>query len=167
VAERTLALPELAAARGVLACLSFGTELDTWGLVERLARQGRAIFVPRAAPRDGRLHVHPWPCELVTLHFGLRQPARGAPELADDEVDAALDAVLVLGLAFDHRGFRLGHGRGYFDRFFARHAIPGIGLAFETQLVDRLPVEPHDMAMRCVVTETSLVRGGAAPPRAL
>jgi len=161
VAERALAQPELARARGVLACLSFGAEIDTWRLVERLLAEGRAVYVPRADPRDGRLHVHPWPCPLETLTFGLRQPPRGAPELAEEEVDAALDAVLVLGLGFDRRGIRLGHGRGYFDRFFARHPVAGIGLAFEEQLVDRLPAEPHDLPMRVVVGARTLVRPGA------
>lgn len=146
----------------MLACLSFGAEIDTWRLVERLGAQGRELFVPRADPRDGHLHVHPWPCPLETLRFGLRQPPRGAPELAADAIDATVEAVLVLGVGFDRRGFRLGHGRGYFDRFFARHPLPGIGLAFEAQLVERLPVEPHDLPMRVVVSERSLVRPDAA-----
>lgn len=153
VADRVLELPEIARARGLLACLSFGSELDTWALVDRLRDQGRTIYVPRADPADRRLHVHPYPCELRTLSFGLRQPPRSAPELADEEVDEVIDGVLVLGLGFDRRGHRLGYGGGYFDRFLAGRSFPAIGLAYHLQLLDELPHEPHDVPMATVVTE--------------
>jgi 5-formyltetrahydrofolate cyclo-ligase len=162
-AARAFELPELARAGRVLACLSFGSEPDTWPLVGRLLEAGREVFVPRADPRDGRLHVHRYPCRLETLSFGLRQPPRGTPELAPEAIDATLDVALVLGLAFDRRGFRLGHGRGYFDRFFARHRVPGLGLAYDWQLLDRLPAEPHDRPMRVVVTDAAVVRPDEEP----
>jgi 5-formyltetrahydrofolate cyclo-ligase len=158
VAARALAEPELARARRIFVCLSFGDELPTGPLVERLAAAGRELFVPRADPRDGKLHVHPYPCELVTLEFGLRQPRRGTPELTDPEIDSTLDAALVLGLGFDGRGYRLGYGRGYFDRFLAGRRFPSLGLAFDAQLVERLPAEPHDVPMRLVVTERRTLR---------
>ncbi len=154
---RVLELPEVAGARRILACLSFGTEIDTWPLVDRLLAEGRELFVPRADPRDRQLHVHPYPCELVALDFGLRQPLRGAPEIPREAV-AALDAVLVLGLAFDRRGYRLGHGSGYFDRFLAGLAVPAIGIAHPFQLVDRLPAERHDVPMTVVVTAEETIR---------
>lgn len=152
-ADHFLALVEERVARGVLVCLSFGDEIDTWGLVERLARTGRALYVPRAEPRDRQLHVHPWPCELRTLGFGLMQPPRGAPELPEEEIDGAVDLALVLGLAFDRRGIRLGHGSGYFDRFLDRHPVCAAGFAFDFQLVDELPRAAHDRPMAAVVTE--------------
>jgi 5-formyltetrahydrofolate cyclo-ligase len=158
VAERALAVPEVAAAERIFTCLSFGAELDTTGLVERLLAGGREVYVPRADRVDGRLHVHRYPCPLETLSFGLCQPRPGTPEVPADEVDATLDVALVLGLAFDHRGYRLGYGRGYFDRFLRGRPFPAVGLAFALQLVDRLPAEPHDVPMAAVVTEEETVR---------
>ncbi len=161
VAERVLALPEIARAGRILTCLSFGIEIDTWRLVERLLGTGREIFVPRAA-RDGRLHLHPYPCALSTLAFGLRQPPAGAPELAEGSVDGAIDAVLVLGLGFDRRGYRLGYGSGYFDRFLARRAFPALGLAFAAQLLNEIPAEAHDIPMAAIVTEAEVCRPSGA-----
>jgi 5-formyltetrahydrofolate cyclo-ligase len=158
VAERVLGLPELAGARRVLSCLSFGSELDTVRLIDRLRADGRQVHLPRADPRDRRLHVHPYPCPLETLRFGLRQPTRAAVELDEPTLVESIDLVLVLGLAFDRRGYRLGYGGGYFDRFFARHPIPGVGLAFDFQIVDRLPIEEHDLPMAVVVTESEEIR---------
>lgn len=160
VAERVLGLPEIAAARGVLCCLSFGSEIDTRRLIDRLLASGREVYVPRAG-RSRRLFLHPFPCPLKTLSFGLEQPLPAAPQLPPEEVDRAVDAALILGLAYDHRGYRLGYGAGYFDRFLAGRTFPKIGLAYELQRVAELPVEPHDVAMSMVVTESGVHR--AAP----
>ncbi|MEO7795598.1 MAG: 5-formyltetrahydrofolate cyclo-ligase [Thermoanaerobaculia bacterium] len=158
VADRLLALPEIAGASRILTCLSFGQELDTWRLVDRLLDMGKALFVPRADPRDGRLHVHPYPCALRTLAFGLRQPPRGTPEVALAAIDDTLDAALVLGLGFDRRGFRLGYGSGYFDRFLLDRPFPAIGLAYDLQLEAELPAESHDIPLAVVVTESGIWR---------
>lgn len=156
--ERVLAVPEVAAGRRLLVCLSFGAELDTWGLVERLLAAGRELWVPRTAAGDPRLHLHRYPCELETLSFGLRQPRPEVPELAPEQVDGTLDVALVAGLAFDHDGFRLGYGAGYFDRFLAGRPFPKVGLAYERQIVETLPVEAHDVPMDVVVTEATTRR---------
>lgn len=161
VALRLLALPEIARARRILTCLSFGVELDTWRLVERLLALGKELYVPRADPRDRQLHVHAYPCPLRTVSFGLQQPPRGAPEVAPEAISSTVEAALVLGLGFDRRGFRLGYGSGYFDRFLAGRPFPAIGLAFSTQLEDELPAEPHDVPMAVIVTEAEVLR----PPR--
>lgn len=153
VADRVLGLPRVVGARRVLVCLSFGLELDTWALVERLLISGRELFVPRTAAGDPQLHVHPYPCPLETLSFGLRQPAAACPEVAPEAIGATLDVALVAGLAFDRRGYRLGYGAGYFDRFLAGRSFPAVGLAYDVQLVETLPVEAHDVAMSVVVTE--------------
>jgi 5-formyltetrahydrofolate cyclo-ligase len=153
VHERLLARPEVARARRIFACLSFGHEIDTWALVERLLASGRTVYVPRADPRDGQLHLHEYPCELRTLSFGLRQPPRRLPELNREAIDGTIDVALVLGLGFDRRGYRLGYGSGYFDRFLARRPFPAVGLAYDAQLIERLPEEPHDVPMRVVVTD--------------
>ncbi len=162
VARHLLSLPEVAGAQRILTCLSFGVEIDTWRLVELLLGLGKELFVPRADPRDRQLHVHPYPCPLRTVSFGLQQPPRGAAEVAAEAIDGTVEAVLVLGLAFDRRGYRLGYGSGYFDRFLAQRPFPAIGLAFDSQLVDELPAEPHDIPMQVVVTPSEVSR--SRPP---
>ncbi len=151
LAQHVMDLPEMMHARSILVCLSFGSEIDTAPLVELMLGRGLEVFVPRAWP-DRRLTVHAYPCALETRRFGLRQPKPEVTEITGERT-RALDAALVLGLAFDRRGNRLGYGAGYFDRFLARQRFPTIGLAFENQIVEQVPTEPHDIAMTCVVTE--------------
>jgi 5-formyltetrahydrofolate cyclo-ligase len=153
-------VPEFAEAKGVLTCLSFRQEVNTWPLVKELAADPeREVYVPRADRGDPRLHVHRYPCPLETLKIGLQQPPRGEPELPPEEIASRIDAALVLGVLFDrHRGYRLGYGGGYFDRFLAQHRLFSIGLAFECQMVESLPVAPHDIPMSVVVTEDEVYR---------
>lgn len=162
VAERVLCLPELASARRVFTCLSFGFEVDTWQLVDELLAEGREVFVPRVERGDAQIYVHSYPAPLRTLSFGLRQPlaleAGGTAALDPEALDDTLDVALVLGLGFDGEGYRLGYGAGYFDRFLHRRPFPAIGLAYECQLVESLPVEPHDIPMAAVVTESGTHR---------
>ena len=76
--------------------------------------------------------------------------------IPEDAVDPAWpDVVVVPGLAFTPTGHRLGQGGGWYDRFLVdvRDDCETIGVCFHEQLVDTLPIEPHDVAMHHVVTD--------------
>jgi 5-formyltetrahydrofolate cyclo-ligase len=158
VVERLLTLPEVARSGRILTCLSFHNEIDTWGLIDRILAAGCEVYVPRADPRDRQLHVHRYPCDLHELRFGMKQPPRGTPELDASAINETIDVAVALGLAFDRRGYRLGFGTGYFDRFLAGRPFPAIGMCYHAQLVDRIPEEPHDVPMAAVVTEAGVWR---------
>jgi 5-formyltetrahydrofolate cyclo-ligase len=73
-----------------------------------------------------------------------------------------LDAAVVPGSVFDAAGRRCGYGGGFYDTYLPRlrEGVPRIGLAFELQLVDDLPCEPHDLPVHVVVTESRVLRPG-------
>lgn len=129
-------------------------EVQTWWLIEEMLSQGKRVVVPVTEPARKALHlseVRTPATELAKGPFGVWEPRRSAGRPVPlDEVDL----VLVPGIAFDRRGHRLGHGHGYFDRFLARFpkAIPTVGLAFDFQLLDRLPTDAHDRAVRQVLS---------------
>jgi 5-formyltetrahydrofolate cyclo-ligase len=66
----------------------------------------------------------------------------------------------VPGAAFDAAGRRCGYGGGFYDSYLprTRPGIPWVALAFEAQLVDELPYEPHDLAVGAIVTEARVIR---------
>lgn len=162
ITQHALETPEVARADGVFLCLSYGTEVDTWSLVDRLLQDDRKVYVPRADRDSHRLHVHAYPCPLETLSFGLQQPPRSEPSIASHRLHNLIDVILVPGLSFTRHGGRLGQGGGYFDRFLAAAPTPALGLAFDFQLVDDLPTEPHDVPMRAVITERGVVHARTA-----
>ncbi len=91
---------------------------------------------------------------LVAGRHGIREPAADAPTVDP----SAIDLVLVPGLAFDDRGGRLGRGGGYYDRFLAPLSVATAGVAFELQLVPRVPVESRDFPMGAIATERRFIR---------
>lgn len=154
VAQRAMADRAVGAASTLLICLAFGDELDTRPLIDRLTDAGKRVCLPRCVEGRRELTVHPYPCALERLSFGLEQPTRDSPA-----IDAAtLDLALLVGLAFDHKAYRLGHGGGYFDRFLAATALPAIGLAYDQQIVEELPRLAHDVPLTAVLTPTRTLR---------
>ncbi len=87
-----------------------------------------------------------------------------APPLGTPEVDP--DLLVVPLVAFDRRGYRLGNGRGHFDRAIAGLRRRGgaarcLGIAFATQEVPAVPDEPHDVRMDWIVTENEVIEPDA------
>jgi len=66
-----------------------------------------------------------------------------------------IEVVLIPGVAFDRNGYRLGYGGGYYDRFFANCLTPmyKIGIAYDIQIIDHLPVLKHDYPVDEIITE--------------
>ncbi len=68
-----------------------------------------------------------------------------------------LDLVIVPGVAFDRKGNRLGRGKGYYDRFLAGIKAPKVGVCFDFQLSDQIPVSDNDVKMDIIVAENDLI----------
>lgn len=77
---------------------------------------------------------------------------------APDKKEVVPDVLLIPGLGFNHKGQRLGRGKGYYDRYLENFSGLKIGICFREQLVEDLPVEDHDCEMDIVVTEKNIIR---------
>lgn len=146
LAARFAGLPGLDGAGTVMIYASaFADEVDTGSFAGTLLARGqRAVFpvVDRAGQRLRSVAVADPAWDLVRSAGGIPEPRPECPEVDP----AAIDWVLVPGVAFDRRGFRLGRGGGYYDRLLAqlRPEVPRWAVALSPQWVDQLPVEAHD-----------------------
>ena len=152
IRERLLRLAEVRAARSILLYLSARGEVDTWPLVELFLAEKRHLLAPRCRPGEpGRMDIHQIRAlsDVAPGAFGLMEPRPDTPR-----GETAPDIVLVPALSFDRRGFRLGFGGGYYDRFLAAlsASVPVIGLAYDFQITDALPVEPWDCPVHMLLT---------------
>ena len=117
--------------------------------------RGHELALPRFASRESQMDfarfADPFDEEdLEPGPFGLLQPFADAPSLTPD-------VLIVPLLGFTAQGVRLGQGGGHYDRWLADHpATMAIGLAWDCQSVEDLPVEPHDRPLAAVVTSTRI-----------
>ena len=154
VVRRFLELPEVVRARTVMLFWSFGSEVPTASLIERLHARGVVVALPRI--EGGALVPIPFapgdPTSTTT--FGAEEP------VADARLDpSTIDVVAVPGVAFDREGRRIGYGGGYYDRFLRGLPAFTVGLVFGLQVVEQdLPAGRFDLPVDAIVTEDETIR---------
>ena len=146
-------VPVFREARSVFCYVSYLSEADTRPIIEDCIRQNRLLAVPRIMSGDRMIAVRlNDPAELRPDNMGIPAPLSSRAEAGP------FDIAITPGLAFSPAGERLGYGRGYYDRWFARHRVhTRIALAYEIQLVDRLPTEATDRRVDMIVTEDRVI----------
>jgi len=140
-------------ARSILFFAPLAEELDVWPLMADALAAGKTVALPRFTPKTGGYVA----CQIEDLgrdlnqgKFGIREPAEKCAEIGINR----LDFVLVPGIGFDLRGRRLGRGHGFYDQMLATVRGTTCGVAFDQQIVEEIPVEPHDILVNCILTPT-------------
>lgn len=151
LAERVMG--EVGDARTVAVYLPIGSEIDTLQLIDRLMARDVRIALPHVRGRRDTMRFLAWALgdPLPEGPMGLRQPESDAPEVSPDLILTPL-------LAFDAALNRLGYGAGHYDRAFAANmAARRVGIAWASQRVDALPIDPWDVPLHAVATETDWI----------
>lgn len=155
---RLLELIRARNARFVHCYISVRSELPTRDLIGELLREGMRVVVPVVEELDGASFlVHTEIQGLQNLQrgrFGLSEPAERTPALLH-----GLDLVVVPLAAFDHKGNRLGYGKGFYDEFLSQlpPAVLRVGLGFDRQEVERIEAHERDQPLDIIVTETRTI----------
>lgn len=150
-----LNLPEVVKSKTLFLFCGTGTEPDTTRLFSPLLEQGKRLCLPRMMPgrqMDVRQYCPERP--LVRHAYGILEPDESCPLVDPHEIDL----VLVPSLCYDRRGFRLGMGGGYYDRWLPRYSATTVGLCRQALLQTTLPVEPHDRPVDVVITPSQVIR---------
>ena len=145
----------------LLYCSRFSEEIDTRPLVAGCVSAHKRLYLPRTAPGESRLkisRIDDPETQLVPGYCDIPEPLADLPEA--DLAEA--DLIIVPGLAFDQRGFRLGRGGGYYDRLLslASHDPFTVGLAYEVQIVPEVPRIATDRPVRTIMTQERVIRAG-------
>ncbi len=146
--------------QALAAFVPFRSEADVMPIVRWCWERNVQVALPRVeAAHILTLHLVAGEHELAPGAYGIREPEPRAPRLEHNAVALAL----VPGLAFDAAGRRLGYGGGYYDRLIQQLQAPAsqqtilVAPAFEAQIVDAVPAEPHDATVRFIVTEARII----------
>ena len=138
--------------------IGFGEEVLTSDFLRSLLQEGRRIAVPTGRAPGGEpsfSEIRSWE-ELTPNSMGILEPKFEALRLLPA---ATIPLFFVPGLAFDITGSRIGYGLGFYDRALA--GVSGrsllVGLSFDLQVVDFVPLAAHDRPMDMIVTENRII----------
>ena len=144
-------------------------EIQTWTLLKQCFLDGKRVYVPTVTgkgpndmvmvPAESYEEILSWPLSK----WKIKEPTQEYIDRVEDGTESGvIDLVIVPGLAFSASSMRLGQGRGYYDTFFQKlnrarseRNLPKamyIGIGFDEQIVDEIPVEDHDQPLDGVLT---------------
>ncbi len=134
-------------------------EVLTEPVIDDLTNRGKKVFIPLTVHKTKEMIVSELKDiknDLKVGNFGVMEPKEEATRPVEPSV---LDLVIVPGVVFDNKGYRVGHGAGYYDRFLPKlpEKTTTVSLIFDMQLIDKVPTESHDIAVEYIITESRLI----------
>lgn len=148
--SRFLSLAKSAEGTSLLLYYGVGIEPDTAQLLEPLAALDIRVALPHCLPgrqmeaREYRGREH-----LVPNTYGIPEPDESCPIVKPED----FSLILVPALCCDERGYRLGHGGGYYDRYLTGYSGPTMALCRDKLLFPAIPAEEHDRPVGTILTE--------------
>jgi 5-formyltetrahydrofolate cyclo-ligase len=165
IEKRFFALNAFKNAKTILMYASFRSEVDTTGYLNDILKRGKRLVLPVVDSKHKILRFYEVKdiSELKEGYMGIPEPGiRKNREVMLKDIDL----VVIPGTGFDLKGNRLGYGGGYYDRLLGYKArqlakvdkhIMTVALAFEEQIGDEIPAEPHDIKVDIIITDQRLI----------
>ena len=157
ITQKLLATSEYAEATTVLTYVSVSSEVSTRMFIECALRDGKTVAVPRCLPGHCLEFVAITSLDqLIAAPFGLLEPPKELPALTEEQMNASI--CIVPALRVDTKGYRLGYGAGFYDRFLSTYPGKKICLAYQQNLSrTMLPHTTFDVAVDEVITESDVL----------
>lgn len=159
IIDKIYSLPQFSSAGIILCYLDFRNEVQTRRFINSCLKSGKRIAVPLITQLNGSKTMHA--CEIINItedlrtgYYGILEPVKDRPVPAD-----SIDLAIIPGVAFDKSLNRLGFGKGFYDRFLPnlKKQCLKIGIAFEIQIADFVPVSEYDIKMDMIITEKRII----------
>jgi 5-formyltetrahydrofolate cyclo-ligase len=136
--------------------ISTAKEINTKPIIEKAWEQKKQVAVPKCLPQTKQLDFRELSTftQLESVYFGLEEPIVAQTSPVQPE---HMMLLIVPGLCFDSRGYRIGFGGGYYDRFLANYKGIKVALAYEEQLIEKVPEQGHDIPVDFLITPRGVV----------
>lgn len=138
-------------AKVIFIYLSFGSEVETFSFIKKYINN-KIIVVPKIINEEMKLIQIKDVDNLKIGNYGILEP------IYNIEYLDFIDIVITPSIAYDKKGYRLGYGKGYYDKYFFNNRYGlAIGVSFENMLIEELPRELHDKRVNILVTEKRII----------
>jgi len=149
--ERLFATDVWRKARTVAVTVSQGTEIDTHEIIRQGWLEKKTIAVPKCLPETKTLIFRAIDdfSQLESVYYGLLEPKLEETQPVGKK---DMDLIIVPGLLFDRKGYRIGFGGGYYDRFLVDVRAVKLSQALDVQIASDIPHEVHDIPVDIIIT---------------
>ena len=154
IIERLMRTYQYKNAKTILCYVSTPLEVDTRFLIEKSLKDGKRVAVPKCKPETTTMDFYLINSfdDLEKGTFGVLEPVESRCELYSGE-----DGICIVpGLCFDYSGYRLGYGKGYYDRFLTNYSQTKIGICYNDCVQQRLFHGRYDVPVDLIITERYL-----------
>jgi 5-formyltetrahydrofolate cyclo-ligase len=156
IKERLYSLDDYKESIIILFYVSYDNEVSTHDMIKETLKKGKRVIVPFIDEDRSMLlsELRRW-SELTLGAYNILQPKREYLRVVDPD---EIDLIIVPGIGFDMHGNRIGHGFGYYDDLLKKtKKAKKYGLAFESQIIDLVPCEKHDVKVDRIITEERVI----------
>lgn len=132
----------------LLCFVSYGSEIDTTGIIQEAFAKGKKVYVPKVCGENMSFFRIRSLEELAVGYKGIKEPVGDTDIFVYQEKDADKILMLMPGVAFDGRHNRIGYGKGFYDRYLAdkeRLQLRTIAVGFRCQMTEYIPAEEQDI----------------------
>lgn len=144
-------------AKTIFSFVSFKSEVDTHNIIKHALRDEKTICVPKIESKQKGIELFRVDNfdQLKNGYFNILEPDESCPPIDSNNIDL----ILMPGVAFDRQGGRLGYGAAFYDRFLTNmnKQVDKIALAYHFQVIDRIPMDEHDVRIDGIVTEEEFI----------
>ncbi len=142
-------------AESILVYCSYRSEVVTTSWIDNLLAEGKKkVYAPKVDGMDIRFFRVTSMEQLKDGYQGIPEPVGDTGEFTTDTEKTEKALLILPGTVFDRNGNRLGYGKGFYDRFVAKHPdMKTVALAFSCQMTEEIPAEPHDIKVQSIITE--------------
>ena len=146
-------IDEFNQAKSIFCYISYLSEVETSSLIKLFLEQDLALAVPKIIGKSEMIAAPlTYLSDLEPDKMGILTPK------SNQAAPGPFDIAITPGVGFTETGNRLGYGRGYYDRWFSNNKVKTkIGIAFEAQVVEELPIEETDMPLDILITEERII----------
>lgn len=141
----------------VLCYSAINDEVDTSLIISNALQDGKTLALPYCVDNNGKMNfyiVENFDKQTVIGSYGIIEPIIKLCkrlEIFDNSV------IIVPALCFDKRGYRLGYGKGYYDRFLEKHSLISVGLCYNSLVKNEIPIDKYDKPVNFILTESQII----------
>lgn len=155
ICQKVLSLKEYIDAKNILLYSNHKNEVNTEKIFINASLDNKKVYYPKVISDDGLMDFFRImdSKDFIPGYKGIKEP-KGDTERFEVKDDFSM--IIVPGTGFDTKLYRIGYGKGYYDRYLFDKNIIKVGICFDCQITDSLPIDRYDIRMDYVITESKI-----------